>query len=99
MHASEAFVNGAGEQPRADRRETGNLDLLNTLLSGAAAVQPGKPAVQPGKRSADERQAEEESKQEPATKPGGFQNDPNDPTNPNEVRERHLKKVKTVNRP
>jgi hypothetical protein len=37
MHASEAFVNGAGEQPRADRRETGNLDLLNTLLSGAAA--------------------------------------------------------------
>jgi hypothetical protein len=68
MHASEAFVNGAGEQPRADRRENGNHDLLNTLLSGAAAVQPGKPAVQPGKRSADERQAEEESTQEPATK-------------------------------
>jgi hypothetical protein len=29
-------------------------------------------------------------------KPGGFQNDPNDPKNPNEVRERHLKKVKQL---
>ncbi|HEY5263688.1 MAG TPA: hypothetical protein VIJ37_01755 [Steroidobacteraceae bacterium] len=45
-------------------------------------------------RDADERQAEEESKGEPASKPGGFENDPDDPTNPNEVRERHLKKLR-----
>jgi len=45
-------------------------------------------------RDADERQAEEESKAETASKPGGFKNDPDDPTNPDEVRERHLKKLR-----
>jgi hypothetical protein len=45
-------------------------------------------------KSKDERQAEEERKAKPASKPGGFKNDPNDPTNPNEVRETHLKKIK-----
>ena len=54
MHASDAFVNGAGEQRRADRRKTENLDLLNTLLSGTAGTaKRGEPAVQPGKRTAD----------------------------------------------
>jgi hypothetical protein len=81
MHASLAFVNGAGSSAV-------DLRLLKTLLSTAAA----EPTA-PGK-SKDERQADEESKAKPATKPGGFKNDPNDPTNPNEVRERHLKKIK-----
>ena len=45
-------------------------------------------------KTKDERQAEEEARAEPATKPGSFQNDPNDSKNPNEVRERHLKKIK-----
>ena len=94
MHASEAFVNGAGEQRRDDCREPQSLDILNTLLFRSSTA-----AVQPGRKSADERQAEEESKQEPATKPGGFENDPDDACNPNEVRERHLKKVKTADRP
>jgi hypothetical protein len=90
MHASLAYVNGAGS---ADE----DLRLLNTLLS-TGSKQPflssgkGK-AVETGK-SKDERQAEEESKADPVSKPGGFKNDPNDPTNPNEVRERHLKKIK-----
>jgi hypothetical protein len=80
MHASLAFVNGAGNSGK-------DLRLLNTLLSMAASEpRPGK--------SKDERQAEEESKAKPASKPGGFQNDPNDPTNPNEVRERSRKKIK-----
>lgn len=47
-------------------------------------------------RSADERQADEERKRDSATKPGGFRNDPDDPTNPNEVREHHLKQVKKI---
>ena len=42
----------------------------------------------------DKRQAEEESQAESVSKPGGFKNDPDDPTNPNEVRERHLKKLR-----
>ena len=45
-------------------------------------------------KSKDERQAEQESHEKTASKPGGFKNDPPDPKNPNEVRERHLKKIK-----
>ena len=88
MHASLAFVNGAGS---ADK----DLRLLNALLS-TASKQPGSgkgKALDRGKTK-EERQAEEESKADPVSKPGGFKNDPDDPTNPNEVRERHLKKIK-----
>ena len=82
MHASLAYVNGAGNSEE-------DLRLLSTLLS--TGTDKGK-AVRGGK-SKDERQAEEESKADPISKPGGFKNDPPDPTNPNEVRERHLKKI------
>jgi hypothetical protein len=44
--------------------------------------------------SVDERQAEEEGKAPTVSKPGGFKNDPDDPTNPNEVRERHNRKLR-----
>jgi hypothetical protein len=71
--------------------------LLKILLSTASE----KPRRGSGKgkalrtgKSKDERQAEEESRAAPATKPEGFKNDPDDPTNPNEVRERHLNKIK-----
>jgi hypothetical protein len=90
MHASLAFVNGAGSSDR-------DLRLLNTLLSTGSSAPPSpgeeEKSLDTGK-SKDERQAEEESKEEPASKPGSFKNDPNDPTNPNEVRERTLKKIK-----
>jgi hypothetical protein len=62
MHASLAFVNGAGTA------DCEGLRLLNTLLSSSAGTQP-------------------------ASKPDSFQNDPDDPKNPNEVRERHLKNI------
>jgi hypothetical protein len=49
----------------------------------------------PGKMTtADERQAAQERKAKSVSKPGGFKNDPDDPTNPNEVRERHLRKLR-----
>ena len=79
MHASLAYVNGAGIAAGEDLR------LLNALLSSSAAAE---------QRPQDERQAEEEDRAEPATKPDSFKNDPPDPKNPNEVRERHLKKIK-----
>jgi hypothetical protein len=44
--------------------------------------------------SSDERQAQEESKAPTVSKHGGFKNDPDDPTNPNEVRERHNRKLR-----
>jgi hypothetical protein len=78
MHASHAYVNGAGIASGED------LQLLNTLLSSTS----------PERKPHEQRQAEEEDRAEPATKPDSFQNDPNDPKNPNEVRERHLKKIK-----
>ena len=42
----------------------------------------------------DQKQAEEEDKAETISKPGGFSNDPDDPKNPNEVRERHQQKIR-----
>jgi hypothetical protein len=45
-------------------------------------------------REKDEHQAANESKAKSVSKPGGFQNDPDDATNPNEVRERHLRKLR-----
>jgi hypothetical protein len=94
MHASLAFVNGVGNQRRTPVAQTDpeGLRLLNALLSTATSELP-RPAVDRGK-SKDERQAEEESRADTASKPGGFNNDPDDPKNPNEVRERHLKKIK-----
>jgi hypothetical protein len=108
MHASVSFVNGAGTRRRSSgsRSEREELRLLNTLLSAATpessrpdAPESSRPDADAGKsvdksKPKDERQAEEESRADPISKPGGFKNDPKDPTNPNEVRERHLKKIK-----
>jgi hypothetical protein len=60
MHASLAFVNGAGDRrrPSGSRTEGEELRLLNTLLSTATSRSPRPPS------------------------------------NPNEVRERHLNKIK-----
>jgi hypothetical protein len=68
MHASMAYVNGAGlKRRRSTRSGDGNeLKLLNTLLSGATAQSPG---LNKGK-SKDECQAEELRKYETATKSG-----------------------------
>jgi hypothetical protein len=96
MHASLAFVNGAGNKRRTPvaQADPEGLCLLNALLSTATSESPRpSPALEKGK-SKDERQAEEESQADTVSKPGGFNNDPDDPTNPNEVRERHLKKIK-----
>jgi hypothetical protein len=94
MHASLAFVNGAGNKRSTPVAKTDpeGLHLLNALLSTATSESP-RPTVDKGK-SKDERQAEEEAKADTVSKPGGFDNDPDDPANPNEVRERHLEKIK-----
>jgi hypothetical protein len=42
----------------------------------------------------NEKQAEEEGRADTVSKPGGFRNDPDNPKNPNEARERHQKKVR-----
>ena len=39
---------------------------------------------------------EEECKAKTISRPGGFRNDPDDPTNPNEVRERYLIKLREM---
>jgi hypothetical protein len=45
-------------------------------------------------KSKDQLQAEEERKAQTVSKPGGFRNDPDDSTNPNEVRDRYLRKLR-----
>jgi hypothetical protein len=92
MHASMAFVNGAGETRRnqAGRRLVDSLTLLNTLLAAPSAEKPALDRRKPK----EERQAEDESKAPTISRPGGFENDPPDPKNPNEVRERHQRKVR-----
>lgn len=94
MHASLAFVNGAGGKRRARGApaEREELRLLNTLLSIGNGEQP-RPAGD-DRKPQDGRQAEEESNADTAATPGSFDNDPPDPSNPNEERERHLKKIK-----
>lgn len=44
----------------------------------------------------DEIQAAEERQADTISKRGGFHNDPDVPTNPNEVRERYLRKLRTL---
>jgi hypothetical protein len=51
-------------------------------------------AVDVNSRDADKHKAQRESQAETVSKPGGFKNDPDDPTNPNEVRERSLRKLR-----
>jgi hypothetical protein len=46
------------------------------------------------KKPKNEGRAVEERPAASVSKPGGFDNDPHDPANPNEVRERHLDKIK-----
>jgi hypothetical protein len=46
--------------------------------------------------SDDEMQAEEERRAGTISRPGGFHNDPDVPTNPNEARERYLRKLRSL---
>jgi len=108
MDASLAFVNGAGNKRDAQKRhdagkkrgredacgrgDAEGLSLLNVLLSSATAETP-RPAVDEGK-SKDKRQTDEDGKTDTVPKPGAFRNDPDDPNNPNQVRERHPQKLK-----
>jgi hypothetical protein len=64
-------------------------------LSAAYARAIHESSIRPGK-SKDELQAEEECKAQTVSRPGGFRNDPDDPTNPNEVRERYLRKLREL---
>lgn len=43
---------------------------------------------------ADEAKAAHEKRQPTASQPGGFENDPDDPTNPNEAIERSRRQVR-----
>jgi hypothetical protein len=52
---------------------------------------PSHSDVHPDK---NERQAVEESRKPTVSRPGGFKNDPDDPTNPNEAIERHRRKLR-----
>jgi hypothetical protein len=73
-----------GERPR---RSTG--DLLQQAADTAAVVSEGS-ATPPG----PDPKAERERQEETVSKPGGFKNDPDDPTNPNEAIERSRRSLR-----
>jgi hypothetical protein len=52
---------------------------------------PSHSNVRPDK---NEKKAIDESREATVSKPGGFKNDPDDPTNPNEAIERHRRKLR-----
>jgi hypothetical protein len=52
---------------------------------------PSHEDIHPDKR---EKKAVAESKEQTVSRPGGFKNDPDDPTNPNEAIERHRQKLR-----
>lgn len=64
-------------------------------LSAAHARAITECSIRQGKCK-DELQAEEERKAQTVSRPGGFRNDPDDPTNPNEVRERYLRRLREL---
>jgi hypothetical protein len=64
-------------------------------LSAAHVRAITESSIRQGK-SKDELQAEEERKAQTVSRPGGFRNDPDDPTNPNEVRERYLRRLREL---
>lgn len=52
------------------------------------------PAARDTAREAEDAQRREEARQPTLSRPGGFANDPDDPTNPNEVIERHRRTLR-----
>jgi hypothetical protein len=60
------------------------------MLTGTDANSPSLDRT----KSKDKRKAEKERTQPTFSRPGGFKNDPDDPTNPNEARERFRRKLK-----
>jgi hypothetical protein len=52
------------------------------------------PASENKAKAADEAKAAREREEETVSKPGGFNNHPDDPSNPNEVIERHRRKLR-----
>ena len=51
-------------------------------------------AVDDRSKAADDAKAEKEKQEPTVTEPGGFKNDPDDPTNPNEAIERARRQVR-----
>jgi hypothetical protein len=64
------------------------------------AKNPVVPSTKQGPSHSDrhpdknERKAIKESREQTVSKPGGFANDPDDPTNPNEAIERHRRMLR-----
>jgi hypothetical protein len=73
---------------REEERRASQAAARATAITESSAV---------GKRKGkDELQAEEERKADTVSRPGGFRNDPDDPTHPDEVRERYLRRLRAL---
>jgi hypothetical protein len=64
---------------------------MSKLTTPSTEHPPGRTAPHP---EPIEKEGVAESKQPTVSRPGGFKNDPDDPTNPNEAIERHRRKLR-----
>jgi hypothetical protein len=94
------FAPGATGSPSAAAAKVGHDSKPTSAISGPIADRCCARAIHESSirhgKSKDELQAEEECKAQTVSRPGGFRNDPDDPTNPNEVRERYLRKLREL---
>jgi len=70
-------------------------DTTGTNLQGDEVVKTDfPPAADNRAKAADEAKADHERSKPSVSEPGGFANDPDDPSNPNEAIERHRRKLR-----
>jgi hypothetical protein len=83
MHAMLAYLNAAGgHKVRSTPRSNSFWNLLHSLLASRPAAKGSAKPPGPDPKAARERA------RETVSRPGGYKNDPDDPTNPNEAIER-----------
>jgi hypothetical protein len=89
------YVVRGKNMPNKDSPTLREEERRASLSAAHARASIAEPSIRQGK-SKDELQAEEERKAHTVSRPGGFRNDPDDPTNPDEVRERYLRKLREM---
>jgi hypothetical protein len=87
LHAKVVLTSGSGLQEQIMAK----IPIIPVTKQG-----PSHSDIHPDK---NEMKAIEESKEQTVSRPGGFANDPDDPTNPNEALERYHRKLRERVRP
>lgn len=96
MHAPLAYLNAAGTYDvQTPSHRDAYWSLMHSLLAGStSSTRPSRKGSETPPEE-DSKAARERSR-ETVSRPGGFKNDPDDPTNPNEAIERSRQSLRPV---